>query len=212
MIRGHIDTLTSGGFAEGWAFDSAAPERVLTVHLLGPEGEELALGLAHLYRANLAQAGYRHGWCAFRLRLSRDPAGLRGQLLSLRDPESGKELHASADLPLRERPALDTCGSLEAAIAQDPTVLRNFQHLSGCCDLLAGFVARHGAAEFVRTAHAYVLARTADGASQARYERLLRSGAVTPFGLLLLLSETEEFRAQPRLLASPADPGFVFAG
>ena len=212
MMRGHVDTLTTGGFAEGWAFDSAEPDRSLTVRLFGPEEEELALGLAHLYRADLAEARYRHGWCAFRLRLSRDPAGLSGQRLSLREAESGNELHASADLPLRERPALDLCASVEAVISQDPTVLRNLQHLCGCGDLLAGFVARHGAAEFVRTAHAYVLARTADGASQARYERMLRGGAVTPFGLLLLLAETEEFRAQPRLLASPADPGFVFAG
>jgi hypothetical protein len=211
MIRGHIDALTSGGFAEGWAFDGAAPDRILTVRLLAPEEEELALGPAHLYRADLAEVRYRHGWCAFRLRLSRDPATLRGQRLSLREAESGKELHASADLPLRERPALDACASVEALIAQDPTVLRNLQHLSGCGDLLAGFVARHGTAEFVRTAHAYVLARSADAAQQARHERLLRSGAVTPFGLLLLLAETEEFRAQPRLLASPADPGFVFA-
>jgi hypothetical protein len=211
MIRGHMDALTSGGFAEGWAFDSKAPERILTLRLLGPDDDELALGLANLYRADLAEARYRHGWCAFRLRLSRDPASLLGQRLSLREAASGKELHATDDPPVRDRPALDTCDSIEAAIAQDPTVLRNLQHLSGCGDLLAGFVARRGVAEFVRTAHAYVLGRSADGASQARHERLLKSGAVTPFGILLILAETEEFRAQPRLLASPADPGFVFA-
>jgi peptide/nickel transport system permease protein len=65
--------------------------------------------------------------------------------------------------------------------------------------------------DFIRTAYGYVLARAPDGAGLASYDRLLRNGAVTPLGVLLQLAESAEFREQPRLLASPADPGFVFA-
>jgi hypothetical protein len=211
MIRGHLDALTPGGFAEGWAFDDAARDRVLTVRLTGPDEEELGLGQARLYRADLARIGYRYGWCGFRLRLSRPAEHLRGLMLSLRDAATGEAFHATDKAAWAPRPQLDACTTLDAVVAQDPTVLRSVEHLAGCAELMAGFLARHGAAEFVRAAHAYVLARPPDAATQASHERLLSRGALTPFGLLLLLAETEEFRRAPRLLMAPTEPGFAFA-
>lgn len=211
MIRGHLDALTTGGVAEGWAFDDAAPDRVLTVRLLGPDGEELGLGFAGQYRGDLAEIRFRHGWCAFRLRLSRGEAELRGQRLRLVEAGSGQPIHEADAWGLREAAEDAPCTTLEAVIAQDPTVVGWVEQLSGCGELLAGFVARHGVAEFVRAAYAYMLGRPADPTGQAAYERLLRQGALTPFGLLLLLADSGEFRSQPRLLASPAGPGFVFA-
>ena len=95
MIRGHLDALTPGGVAEGWAFDAADRDRVLTVQLLDPEDAEIGLGFAGLYRADLAEAGFRHGWCAFRLRLSRPAEALRGLRLSLRDATTGEPIHAT---------------------------------------------------------------------------------------------------------------------
>jgi hypothetical protein len=210
MIRGHLDALTPAGFAEGWAYDDATPDGVLTVRVQDPAGEELGLGFANLFRGDLAEVGFRHGWCAFRLRLSRPTEALRGARLSLHEATSGAQIHATDAWRIREA-AEPTGTAVEAVVAQDPTVLRSVQQLQGCADLFARFVARHGQTEFIRTAYAYVLGRPADAAGLASYERMLRIGALTPFGLLLLLADSVEFREQPRLLASPADPGFVFA-
>jgi hypothetical protein len=65
MIRGHLDAVTSGGFAEGWAFDSDSPQVVVTVALRAADGTELGRGLANLHRADMADLGFRFGWCAF---------------------------------------------------------------------------------------------------------------------------------------------------
>ena len=209
MIRGHLDALTPAGFAEGWAYDDAAPDGVATVRVQDPDGAELGLGFANLYRGDLAEVGFRHGWCAFRLRLARPTEALRGLRLSLHDAASGAEIHATDVWRIRE--AAEPVGTtVEAVVAQDPTVLRSIQQLQGCGDLLARFVQAHGIEAFIRTAYAYVLGRPADPAGQAAYDRMLRIGALTPFGLLLLLADSVEFREQPRLLPSPAAPGFVF--
>jgi len=212
MIRGHLDALTPGGFAEGWAFDAEDRDRILTVRLTGPEEEELGLGQARLFRADLARVGYRHGWCGFRLLLSRPAEELRGPMLTLRDAATGEAIHRTDKAGWAARPQLDSCTTVEAVVAQDPTVLRSIEHLSGCADLLAGFLARHGAGEFVRAAHGYVLSRTPDAQALASHERLLSRGAITPFGLLLLLADSEEYRRAPRLLVAPTEPGFAFAG
>jgi hypothetical protein len=209
MIRGHLDSLTPGGFAEGWAYDDATPE-VLLVRVQDPAGAELALGHANHYRGDLAEVGFRHGWCAFRLRLARPTASLKGLKLALHEATTGAVIHATDAWKIRD--AVEPDGAtLDAVVAQDPTVLRHVRQLDGCGDLLARFVAQHGVEHFIRTAYGYVLSRPPDGAGLASYDRLLRNGAVTPLGLLLQLAESAEFREQPRLLASPSDPGFVFA-
>lgn len=209
MLRGHLDAVTQGGFAEGWAFDTTRPDLALTVCLHREEGAELGRGFAWGYRKDLAEAGLRHGWCAFRLRLSEGVDALRGMRLILRDGASGAQIHASDQWRVRDSTEAP-CATVQQVAAQDPTVLRSLAQLSGCGALFAGFVARHGAAEFVRAAHGYLLDRAPDHAALERQEGLLRAGAVTPLGLLMMLAETEAFRAQPRLLPSPASPGFVF--
>lgn len=209
MFRGHLDSLTQGGIAEGWAFDDARPDLALIVSLHREDGAELGRGFAWAFRRDLAEAGLRHGWCAFRLRLSEGAEALRGTRLILRDAASGAQIHASDSwrVPdVQDAP----CTTLSQIAAQDPTVLRGLHQLSGCGALFAAFIARHGTAEFVRAAHGYLLDRAPDHATLESHETLLRMGAVTPFGLLMLLAETEDFRAQPRLLPSPASPGFVF--
>lgn len=212
MITGHLDALTPSGFAEGWAFDKAAPDAVVTVRLCGPADQELGLGLANLHRPDLAEAGLRHGWCAFRLRLALPGPveTLKGTRLALRETTGDTEFWAGTEWRIREstEAPLDT---LARVVARDPTTIANVQELSGCGAILADFVARHGTAEFVRAACLYMLGSPAEEARRAGWERLLRAGAITPFGLLALLAETEEARREKRRLASPADPGFVFA-
>jgi hypothetical protein len=210
MLRGHLDALTLNGFAEGWAFDEAAPGVGLGVRLHGPEGEVLAEGVANLHRGDLAEVGFRLGWCAFRLRLSRGAETLAGARLSLRAAETGAEIAATDKWRLRDAPD-GPLTTIEAVTAADPTTLRTVHQLSGCGPLFDAFIAKHGMQGFLRAAYGYVLGRPADAAGLASYERLLRLGAVTPFGLLVLLAESEEFRREPRLLATPAEPGFVFS-
>jgi hypothetical protein len=209
MLRGHLDALTRNGFAEGWAFDEAAPVGSLAVRLFGPEEELLAEGLANLHRGDLAEVGFRLGWCAFRLRLARGAETLAGARLSLRAAESGAEIAATDTWRLRDAPD-GPLTTIEAVTAADPTTLRAVHQLSGCGPLLEAFIAKHGVQGFLRAAYGYVLGRPADAAGLASYERLLRLGAVTPFGLLVLLADSEEFRREPRLLAAPPEPGFVF--
>lgn len=209
MFRGHIDSLTLGRYAEGWACDDARPDFALTVSIHREDGTELGRGFAWAFRKDLAAAGLRHGWCAFRLRLSEGAEALRGTRLLLQDCDSGVQIHASDSWRVYDDGDA-ACATLPQVAGQDPTVLRSLQQLSGCGALFAGFVARHGTGEFVRAAHGYVLDRAPDHAALERHEDLLRMGAVTPFGLLMLLAETEEFRARPRLLPSPSSPGFVF--
>jgi hypothetical protein len=209
MFRGRIDSVTKKGFAEGWACDDARPDLALIVSIHRDDGAELGRGIAWAFRKDLADHGLRHGWCAFRLRLSEGPDALRGTRLILRDAASGAQIHASDSwrVPdVTEAP----CTTLPQVVAQDPTVLRGLHQLAGCGALFAAFIARHGTAEFVRAAHGYLLGRAPDHATLESHEGLLRMGAVTPFGLLMLLAETEAFRASPRLLPSPAAPGFVF--
>ena len=209
MFRGHLDSLTQGGFAEGWAFDDARPDLALIVSIHREDGPELGRGFAWAFRKDLAEHGLRQGWCAFRLRLSEGAEALRGARLILRDCASGAQIHASSTWRVPD--VVDApCATLPQVVAQDPTVLRSMAQLSGCGALFAGFVARHGTAAFVRAAHGYVLDRAPDHAALETHEGLLRMGAVTPFGLLMLLGETEEFRARARLLPSPSSPGFVF--
>lgn len=209
MIRGHLDAITRNGFAEGWAYDDAAPHRSLGVRLLAPDGALLGEGLAHLHRGDLAEVGFRWGWCAFRLRLARPAAELAGLRLTLR-AEDGTEIITTDTWRLREAPD-GPIGSVEAAVAADPTMLRSIHQLSGCAPLFEAFIKRHDLDGFVRAAYGYVLGRPADPAGLASYERLLRNGAITPFGLLVLLADSDEFKREPRLLAAPPEPGFVFA-
>ena len=209
MLRGHLDAVTQGGFAEGWAFDNTRPDLALIVSIHREDGAELGRGFAWAFRKDLAEAGLRHGWCAFRLRLSEGAEALRGTRLILRDAASGAQIHASDSWRVHGSVGAP-CTTLPQVVAQDPTVLRGLHQLAGCGALFAGFVARHGPAEFVRAAHGYLLGRAPDQATLETHETLLRMGAVTPFGLLMLLAETEAFRASPRLLPSPAAPGFVF--
>jgi hypothetical protein len=208
-LRGHLDAITTGGFAEGWALDRVAPA-ALTLRLLDATGEELGRGEANLHRKDLATLGHRHGWCAFRIRLSRPAEKLRGTRLVLQDVGTGLEVHATDAWRMREAKEAPLA-TVEAITAEDPTVLRSIQQLAGYAPVLASFVERHGIPDFVRTACAYVLGRLPDNRALESYELLLANGAVTPFGLLAMLGESEELRATPRLIASPLHSGFLFA-
>jgi hypothetical protein len=207
VLRGHIDSLTTADFVEGWAADDDRP--ALRVEVIASEDGKVAEGRAHLFRADLADARLGLGWCAFRLRVQPHANALRRQTLTLRDAETGAAIHARETCPIRDDLDLP-CSSVAEAIASDPTVITALAQLRGCEQLLAGFVTRRGVGEFIRAAYVFVLGRPVDAPALSSYGRMLRTGAITPFGLLSVLADSEEFRSRPRQLASPNATGFVF--
>lgn len=211
MIRGHLDALTAGGFVEGWAFDRDAPMRPVKVRVVDPEGEELGLGYAHLFRADLAHVNFGMGWCAFRLRLARPLTEIADLPLTLQAAETGEEVQAGRRLKLRDG-AEPMGNTLARVVAGDPRLVTSIEQLRGYGPVLQDFMSRRGITEFIRTAYLYVLSRPADEDGIRAYAPLLGIGALTPFGLLAVLAASEEFRSRPRQLTAPNTPAFVFAG
>lgn len=101
--------------------------------------------------------------------------------------------------------------SLAAVTETDPTVLRSVDQLRGCGALFERYVAANGADAFVRAAFVYMLGRPVDAGGLATYTALLAGGELSPYGVLTALHGSDEFRAAPRLLCAPTEPGFVFA-
>ena len=211
MIKGNIDNLTSSGFIEGWAFDDAVSSRPLAVRVLVSDGHEVACGLAHHFRQDLADVGYGFGWCAFKLRLNGSVDSVRNEPLSLCTSPDGAPFVTCANLPIVETPEL-LCETVDQVLEQDPTRLVSIGQLRSAERQMANFITRQGVAEFVRCAYVYVLSRQADDDGLLSYSRLLRSGAITPFGLINTLAESGEYRSRPRFLAPPNSAGFVFNG
>lgn len=211
MLHGHIDAVTSSGYVEGWAWDSNRPTRPLTVTVtvMASGGQDIAWGSAHRYRSDLAAARCGIGWCAFRLRLAVTVRDIRNTRLSLLECRSRDLLHCVDPVPFSEDGDV-TLTSMTDVTNSDPTVLASIGQLHGCEDVFATFIKRHGVDGFVRTAYVYVLGRAADVSGRTQYGRLLRQGAMTPFSLLLTLSESDEFRSRPRLLSSPNRASFPF--
>jgi hypothetical protein len=210
VIRGHLDALTAAGFVEGWAFDENAPGRPVKVRVLDPEGQELALGYAHMFRADLANVNFGFGWCAFRLRLGAPVAEVAKVAVRLQSAETGQDIQPARLLKLRDGP--EPLGdTLARVVAGDPRVATSIEQLRAYGPVLQDFMSRRGITEFIRTAYLYVLGRPADEDGIRSYAPLLGIGALTPYGLLAVLAASEEFRSRPRALTAPNTPSFVFA-
>ena len=74
------------------------------------------------------------------------------------------------------------------------------------------YIERRGLAAFIRTAYVYALGRGPEPEAVALYDRMFQRGALNPYGLIELLTETSEFRTAPRKMAAPHAPAFPFAG
>jgi hypothetical protein len=209
VIRGHLDALTRGGFVEGWAFDSDQPGRPLRIRVLGPGEAELALGHAHLYRRDLADVNFGHGWCAFRLRLALPVEEVAELPLSLHAAETDQEILAPRALPIRGG-SEPTCDTLAGVVTSDPRLVSSIEQLRGYGPVLQAFMERRGLPNFIRTAYIYVLGRPADEVGLRTYVPLLETGALTPFALLAVLAASDEFRSRPRQLVAPNTSGFAF--
>ena len=206
---GHVDALTSSGYLEGWAHDPARPGRALELAVLVHD-REVGRGLANRFRWDLADAGCGIGWCAFRIRITCALSTVRRGPLCLADADGKAELCRIAHVPVIEDGDANPA-TVDAVIRSDPTVVHAVDQLRGCGPLFDRFLASQGAEAFVRAAYVYILGRPSDSGGLAHYAARLGAGELSAYAVLHALHDSDEFRAAPRLLGAPTEPGFVFA-
>lgn len=207
-MRGCLDSITSSGFVEGWAYDTEAPLRSLTVSIRHGQ-DEVAEALAHLFRQDLADAGCGTGWCAFRARLTVEPQVARDWPLALAAKQTGDVVQAARLVGFLEDNDA-SISSVPGLVEQDPTCLGPIERLGGCRDIIASFVKQCGAEAFVQTAYVYILGHSADKDGAAAYTNLIRQSLIEPIDLLKILSDSDIYRARRHMLSAPGTPGFPF--
>jgi hypothetical protein len=208
MLRGHIDGLTPCGCIEGWALDTQQPLSMRHVSIFDSKGIEQGSGYAHRYRPDLVEGKLGTGWHGFRIRLRR-MADLGASILILVDRLAGRQLHVSERLTLLDEEVV-TIDSVESLLKTDPTTINSIDDLAGCESVFNATIGERGVEGFISLAYIYVLARAADPSAIATYSKEMRNGEISPFELLTILADTDEFRLRPRLLASPVALGFPF--
>jgi hypothetical protein len=209
VLKGYIDGIASSGYIAGWAFDAERPLDPLAIGILDEHEQEIAWGLAHLYREDLSAAGCAAGWCAFRVRTAASVSRLRKQALTLIGRSSKQAIVRRFPVPYTE----DWDGSLRTiaeVVASDPTTITSIVQLKGCDDIFGRFMYTHGIDAFIRAAYVYALGRPADASGLASYGQKIRKNLLTPFQLLEIMTDSDEFRSRPRLLAAPNTNGFPF--
>jgi hypothetical protein len=209
VLKGYVDGIGSSGYIEGWAFDPEAPLHALTIAILDDKASELAWGLAHLYREDLAAAGFATGWCGFRVKSAFPINRLGTRALTLVDRGSGNKILRRYPVPQAEdRDAV--LSTISEIVASDPTMTTSIFQLKGCDDIFARYLKAHGVDALVRAAYAYVLGRPVDASGLASYGQLIREKSLSPFQLLATLSESDEFHSRQHLLAAPNSAAFPF--
>jgi len=209
VLQGHLDTITSSGLLEGWAYDTDAILDPVEVLIECEDGSPIAQGHAQLFRADLAPGGLGTGWCAFRLRSRLSVSRISRSTILVLEAGSREEIHRLVRPAIREGHEPPHRAVAEV-LASDPTVLTQLDQLDGCGPAFDSFVEVRGVEAFVRAAYVYALGRPVDQVGISLYGNLLREGALTPYGLLQVLSESDEFKSVSRLLAAPPTPGFPF--
>jgi hypothetical protein len=209
MLRGYLDAVTSSGHVEGWAYDSESPMSPVNVSIVADDGRDLGQGIACSYREDLVDAGHAGGWCAFRIRLSESTTGIRsfGLVAIDRAGHPSLVLHQPIPYVVREEAPIRTIPDL---IAADPTRIGSLDQLRGCDGLFKTFVKTQGIDAFVRAAYLYLLHRPADSSGKAAYRKHLRTRKVTPYGLLLVIADSDEYRSRFRQHCAPTMPAFPF--
>lgn len=208
MLRGNLDAVTSSDHVLGWAYDTDEPLQPLHVCIVTDEGMEVAHGLAHEFREDLARAGCAGGWCSFRLR-SIVSGSLPWQDLSVIDARSRNRITRRSRLPYVTSEETHH-QSIDELLACDPTVIRSLDQLGGLNEVFVSFCDKFGVEAYVRAAYIYLLGRPADAAGLKGYRRHLQAGNGTPYELLRAIADSAEYRSRPRRLCAPTAAGFPF--
>ena len=208
MLRGHLDSVTSLGYLEGWAFDEDNPMRAVDISVL-KDGNVIASGTAMLFRKDLSDAGIGLGWCAFRLKLSAPAESAESGIFQLLEHTSGISLLKTSKLPFSMDGELPLA-SIGALVNSDPTIIQGIWQLRQCEGILMQFLRRHGVDAYIDAAYAYILGRAPDHGGHVQYARHLRQATLSPVGVLEALADTDEFRSTARQLAAPKSRAFPF--
>lgn len=206
---GKIDCVTSLGYIEGWAYDTERLTVALPVSVKVDE-VEVAYGSAHLYRADLSFANCGSGWCAFRVKSTADLAQLLGKKLRLYSLDSKRALFETTLHTQIEDPESSGQTSFSAITNEDPTIIKSLDQLVGCQSIFLRYLRNHGVEAFVRAAYVYVLGRPADLSGLTHYSRCLRFSTLTPYAILIALTDSDEFRSRTRQLGAPNTNSFPF--
>lgn len=209
MLRGFIDNLTSSGLVEGWAYDESKPLEPLLVAIVGSKDNRIATGLANLFRQDLANAKCGYGWCYFRLFVDHDLTSILQDQMRLISVESGAVICEARAIDYSESQSY-VVDNLECIVENDPTILHSLEYLEYLEEIYANFIVTSGVEAFVRAAYLYILGRPCDDSGLHRYSRLVRQGRLSPYALLRTLADSLEFKAKPRGLMAPTQPGFPF--
>jgi hypothetical protein len=209
VLKGYIDGITSSGYIEGWAFNAATPLDPLPVSILDDSDREIAWGLAHHYREDLSAAGCAAGWCAFRVKATGSVSRLKKQPLTLAARSMQTKILRRFPVPYTEDWNTGLSNVAEI-VASDPTTITSIFQLKGCELIFGDFMKTRGVDAFIRAAYVYALGRPADTSGLASYGQMIRRNTLTPFHLLELLTNSDEFRSRLRLLAAPNSMGFPF--
>lgn len=207
-MRGFLDSLTYGGYFEGWAFDPLRPLHALKVAVMA-DGRCVAQGRAHLFRRDLMEAQCGTGWCALRLRHDTAVELPTNPVFTLVDHESGTVLHESRHLAAIADPEREDT-TIEKFCASDPTLITDIGQLRGCEGEFTKFIRKHGVDYFLRTAYIYVLGRPADDDGLIQYGRLLRLSKISSVEIIEALASSDEYKRTRRELVCPNAREFPF--
>ena len=208
-LHGHIDAITTTGYVEGWAFDRTAVERPLDLEVFHDD-ELIASGLAHIYRADLVDAGCGTGWCAFRLKFEVPIFRLKTGGFHLRDKRSGLSFCETYNLTVLEDGG-DEIPSVDALLDDDPTVAKSIEELRGCSEIFNRYIQAQGVDAFVRRMYSYILNRPADIGGVALYATHIRRATLTAFQVAEAIADSDEYRSRKTTLIAPTSPGFPFS-
>jgi hypothetical protein len=207
-MRGFLDSLTYGGYFEGWAFDPSRPLHALSVAVMA-DNKCVAQGRAHLFRRDLMEAQCGTGWCALRLRHDTAVELPTSPVFALVECDSGIVLYESRHLAAIADPEREDT-TIEKFCASDPTLITDIGQLRGCEGEFTKYIYTHGVDYFLRTAHIYVLGRPADDDGLVQYGHLLRLSKISPLGVIETLASSEEFSRTRRELVCPNAREFPF--
>jgi hypothetical protein len=208
-LRGGLDGVCHGGYVEGWAYDVRRQLHPLPVIVIDDRRREVARGLAGGYRKDLAYEGHAAGWCGLRLRLHDDPAKLAWKRMSLVFAKNREQIFRSESIPY----LVTDPGRVEGIaglVAQDPTVIQSLDQLRACDEVFNEYIRARGLQAFVRAAYRYLLSRPADANGLSSSMKHLHDGALSPFGLIQTIADSEEYRSRPRQHCAPIMPAFPF--
>lgn len=206
-LRGGLEGVCHGGYVEGWAFDMRRPLHTLAVVVIDHRRREVARGLAGLYRKDLAYEGLGAGWCGLRLRLRDAPARLAWKRMTLALAKSRQRICSIESIPYLFTDTVREEG-IAGLMGEDPTLIHSVDQLRGCEEVFTAYVRAHGVEAFVRGVYRYLLSRPVDALGLTSAMKHLRTGSLSPFGLVQTIADSEEYRSRPRQHCAPTMAAF----